>query len=232
MTDIRRDVRIPADGVELEASFESPHDPLGVVIIAHGSGSGRMSARNRFVAIELRRAGFATLLLDLLTESEDLIHDRRFDIGLLSERLQSAVRWANAYPAAANLPIGLFGASTGAAAALEVAGTLGPHIGAVVSRGGRPDLATPAALSRVTAATLLIVGGQDAMVLSLNEQAYEQLDCEKNLTIVPGATHLFVEPGTLEAVAGLAAEWFGRHLHEQALPRRRPGREGASMTGG
>ena len=224
MTHIRRDVRIPADGVELEASFESPHDPLGVVIFAHGSGSSRMSARNRFVAIELRRAGFATLLLDLLTESEDLIYDRRFDIGLLSERLQSAVRWAN-------LPIGLFGASTGAAAALEVAGTLGPHIGAVVSRGGRPDLATPAALSRVTAATLLIVGGQDATVLSLNEQAYEQLDCEKNLTIVPGATHLFVEPGTLEAVAGLAAEWFGRHLHEQALPRHRPGREGASLTG-
>jgi len=216
-TAFRRIVSIPADGVELEGALEASTRPRGVVVFAHGSGSSRMSPRNRYVAIALRASGFATLLLDLLTEREDLAYENRFDIALLTERLQAAVRWAGSHPLVANLPIGLFGASTGAAAALEVAGALGPRIGAVVSRGGRPDLASPLALKRVKAPTLLIVGGEDSGVIELNESAYERLGCVKQLTIVPGATHLFEEPGTLEQVAGLARDWFARNL--RATPR-------------
>lgn len=204
-------VRIPAGAVELEAILESPARPLGIVAFAHGSGSGRMSPRNRFVAGELRRAGFATLLADLLTVSEDEDYPRRFDIGLLTERLYACLRWIAADPAGSELPVGLFGASTGAAAALELAAILGPRIAAVVSRGGRPDLASRDVLASVTAPTLLIVGGKDAGVIELNQSAWEDLRCVKALRIVPGATHLFEEPGALETVAALAADWFARH---------------------
>lgn len=208
----RRIVRIPADGVELEAEFESPVRPRGIVVFAHGSGSGRSSPRNRFVASELQRAGFATLLADLLTESEDESYPRRFDIGLLTERLGACVKWVAADAATSRLPLGLFGASTGAAAALELAAALGPRVAGVVSRGGRPDLASRDALASVTAPTLLIVGGKDSGVIELNESAWEDLHCAKALRIVPGATHLFEEPGALEAVATLAADWFAEHL--------------------
>lgn len=212
---IRKLVRIPADGVELDGAFESPPSPQGVVVFAHGSGSSRMSPRNRFVAIALRRAGFATLLLDLLTEAEDLRREQRFDIALLAKRLRSAAGWTFSYPATAGLPMGLFGASTGAAAAVEVAAGMGPRIGAVVSRGGRPDLASDIALARVKAPTLFIVGGNDTTVIGLNEMAYAHLRCPKALRIVAGATHLFEEPGALETVAELAAEWFTQHLRRQ-----------------
>jgi putative phosphoribosyl transferase len=212
----RRTVLVPADGAELEGAFEFPARPCGLVIFAHGSGSSRGSPRNRFVAEALRQAGFATLLLDLLTEDEDATGGRRrFAIALLAERLQAAVRWAGAYPLAANLPLGLFGASTGAAAAIEVAAALGERIGAVVSRGGRPDLASPRAVARVKAPTLLIVGAGDHGVIEANEAAYARLACEKGLELVPGATHLFEEPGALEKVAELAAAWFARHLAGQ-----------------
>jgi putative phosphoribosyl transferase len=212
LSEVRRIVRIPADGVELEGAFEAPPAPGGLVIFAHGSGSSRMSPRNRFVARQLRAAGFATLLLDLLTEGEDTDRAQRFDIALLAARLQAAVRWAHTYPPAVNLPIGLFGASTGAAAAIEVAALLGPRVAAVVSRGGRPDLASDMALGKVSAATLFIVGGADTEVLDLNERAYERLGCVKELDVVPGATHLFEEPGAMEEVAGLAADWFARQI--------------------
>jgi putative phosphoribosyl transferase len=210
----RRIVTIPAGGVELEAAYEWPARPRGIVAFAHGSGSSRMSPRNRFVANELRRAGFATLLADLLTQAEDEDYERRFDIGLLTERLGACARWIDASPEASGLALGLFGASTGAAAAIELAAALGPRVAAVVSRGGRPDLASRRALASVTAPTLLIVGGRDAQVMELNESAWEELNCPKSLRIVPGATHLFEEPGALEAVAALACEWFEKHLHE------------------
>jgi putative phosphoribosyl transferase len=214
---VRRIVRIPADDVRLEAAFESPGAARAVVIFAHGSGSSRMSPRNRYVAIELRRTGFATLLIDLLTEDEDADPARRFDIALLSRRLRCALDWAQGAPDAAGLPIALFGASTGAAAALQVAAALGSGIAAVVSRGGRPDLAGPDALANVTAPTLLIVGGNDSQVIELNEAAYESLRCVKSLSIVPGATHLFEEPGALERVARLASDWLIRHVRQAAL---------------
>ena len=211
----RRIVRIPAGDVQLEAAFEIPAQPHGVVVFAHGSGSSRMSPRNRFVAIELRSAGFATLLLDLLTEPEDLQSDARFDVPLLAKRLEAAVRWVRAQPAATRLPVALFGASTGAAAALEVAGAMDGDIAAVVSRGGRPDMASAQALARVTAPTLLLVGERDSEVLALNERALAQLACPKSLAVVPHATHLFEEPGTLETVAAMAAEWLARHCKRQ-----------------
>ncbi|MGZ5085586.1 MAG: dienelactone hydrolase family protein [Usitatibacter sp.] len=222
---LRRIVAIPAGGVELEAAYESPARPLGVVAFAHGSGSSRMSPRNRFVANELRRAGFATLLAGLLTQGEDEDYSRRFDIALLTERLGACVQWIAATPEAAELPLGLFGASTGAAAALELAAALGSRVNAVVSRGGRPDLASARALSRVTAPTLLIVGGNDPQVIEMNEAAWEELGCAKALRIVPGATHLFEEPGALEAVAALACDWFGKHL------RAAPGEARAAGSG-
>lgn len=209
---VRRIVRIPADDVRLEAAFESPGAARAVVIFAHGSGSSRMSPRNRYVAIELRRSGFATLLIDLLTEDEDADPSRRFDIALLSRRLQCALDWAQGAPDAAGLPFALFGASTGAAAALQVAAAMGTGIAAVVSRGGRPDLAGADALANVTAPTLLIVGGNDSQVIELNEAAYESLRCVKSLSIVPGATHLFEEPGALERVARLASDWLIQHV--------------------
>lgn len=189
--------------------------PQGVIIFAHGSGSSRFSPRNQFVAAALRDAGFATLLFDLLRDEES--GDRRnvFDIGLLARRLIEATSWIRQHTATAALPVGYFGASTGAAAALQAAAQTGNAIAAIVSRGGRPDLAGQA-LRTISAPTLLIVGGDDPDVLELNRQALSTLTCEAKLAVVPGATHLFDEPGTLEAVVDLACRWFLAHL----IPRR------------
>jgi putative phosphoribosyl transferase len=206
-------VTVGSGSVQLEGSLELPAAARGVVAFAHGSGSGRYSPRNRYVAGELNKAGLGTLLLDLLTTDEDRDVERRFDIALLTARLADAVRFVAEHKATRALPIGLFGASTGAASALRVAAAMPQRIGAVVSRGGRPDLAGDTALVRVKAPTLLIVGGEDAGVIDLNEQARDTLlHCERRLVLVPGATHLFEEPGTLEEVARLAAAWFARHL--------------------
>ena len=211
-----QEVRIPAGTAWLYGDLALPAEFIGLVLFAHGSGSGRHSARNRLVAQRLNQAGIATLLLDLLTVQEEEVdahtREHRFDIALLTRRMEDATVWAAAQPAVHGLPIGYFGASTGSAAALIAAAQLGAKVGAVVSRGGRPDLAGSAALAAVTAPTLLIVGGQDPEVLALNEQALARLQCDKRLAIVPGATHLFEEPGTLEQAATLAAAWFSRHL--------------------
>lgn len=203
-------MRISVDSVELEGSLEIPDNPIGVVLFVHGSGSSRLSPRNVYVAENLRLSKIGTLLFDLLTERE--AQDRRnvFDIKLLSSRLLAATDWVREQPAARDLSIGYFGASTGAAAAL-IAAAIDPEIDAVVSRGGRPDLAGDA-LRRVRAPTLLIVGGEDDVVIELNRRAYELLPGEKKLVIVPGATHLFEEPGTLDEVVRLAANWFQLHL--------------------
>ena len=206
-------VRIPAGGVTLEGVLELPAQPAGVVAFSHGSGSGRLSPRNRFVAGELVAANIGALLLDLLTEEEDRDYETRFDIALLTERLGHAARFLEGHAASRGLPLGLFGASTGAASALRVAAASPGAVRAVVSRGGRPDLAGRAALGRVVAPTLLIVGARDTEVLELNRAAREALGgCESELAIVPRATHLFEEPGTLEEVARLASAWFVRHL--------------------
>lgn len=204
-------VTVPAGTVELEGMLELPSSPIGVVLFAHGSGSGRFSPRNNYVAAQLRAAGIATLLLDLLSPQEDAVAQNRFDIALLCRRLHAAASWLGTEPLSAPLPLGLFGASTGAAAALRLAAESGSGVAAVVSRGGRPDLAGPA-LAQVDAPTLLIVGGEDGMVIDLNRQALAALRCEKELEIVPGAGHLFEEPGTLEQVAALACAWFVRHV--------------------
>lgn len=210
-------VKVASGSVQLEGSLELPTAPRGVVAFAHGSGSSRRSPRNRYVAGELNKAGLGTLLLDLLTIDEDRDVERRFDIALLTARLADAVRFVAEHKATRALPVGLFGASTGAASALRVAAAMPQRIGAVVSRGGRPDLAGDTALVRVKAPTLLIVGGEDAGVIELNEQARDTLlHCERRLVLVPGATHLFEEPGTLEEVARLAAAWFARHLVREA----------------
>jgi len=188
-----------------------PPAARGIILFAHGSGSGRFSPRNNFVAGAMREAGCATLLLDLLTEEE--ANDRRnvFDIPLLAERLLMATAWAKEELETAALPVCYFGASTGAAAALVAAASGAWPVAAIVSRGGRPDLAG-AALAEVTAPTLLIVGGADPVVLDLNREALAELRCDKQLVVVPGATHLFEEPGTLEAVVDLASDWFASHL--------------------
>jgi dienelactone hydrolase len=205
-------VEIPVGGARLPGTFAVPPRVRGVVVFAHGSGSSRLSPRNRQVARVLFDAGLGTLLFDLLTPDEDRDYATRFDIPLLSSRLAAATQWLRATPAATGLPTGYFGASTGAAAALVAAAELQSAIGAVVSRGGRPDLAGSEALGRVTAPTLLIVGGEDHTVITLNRDACAQLTCEKALRIVPGATHLFEERGALETVATLAADWFVRWL--------------------
>jgi len=208
-------VEVPAAGVLLRGDLGIPPKARGIVLFAHGSGSSRHSPRNRFVARELRRRGLATLLTDLLTPEEEAVDLRtaqyRFDIELLGRRLVGLVDWLTQHPQTKALRIGLFGASTGAAAALIAAAERPEAVHAVVSRGGRPDLAAPV-LDRVRAPTLLIVGGADLPVLRLNEQALTKLRCEKHLAVVPGAGHLFEEPGALEEVARLAAEWFGRYL--------------------
>ena len=209
------DARIPARSALLEGEVRVVDDARGIVLFAHGSGSGRHSPRNQFVARSLQAMGLATLLFDLLTREEEALdfamHHLRFDIGLLAERLVDASRWVKSRPETRELSIGYFGASTGGGAALVAAAELGNEIGAVVSRGGRPDLAADA-LTRVKSPTLLIVGGLDETVIRLNKEALALLRCEKELRIVPGATHLFEEPGTLEEVARLAGEWFGRNL--------------------
>jgi putative phosphoribosyl transferase len=209
-------VQVTAGPVLLEGNLTVPGDAAGIVLFAHGSGSSRHSSRNRNVAGKLREAGLATLLFDLLSADEEAV-DRytghlRFDIGLLAERLAGATRWLTTRPAVADLPVGYFGASTGGGAALVAAAELPDVVRAVVSRGGRPDLAGDA-LSHVQAPTLLIVGGRDVPVIDLNRQALERLGAaEKHLTIVPGATHLFEEPGALERVAEVASDWFRRYL--------------------
>jgi len=204
-------VKIPANGVTLEGMLVIPQHAQGVVLFAHGSGSSRHSPRNNFVAQSLQDAGIGTLLMDLLTKAEDMIYENRFDIDLLTWRLERATQWLMEQRESRSLDVGYFGASTGAAAALNAAATFGASIGAVVSRGGRPDMAM-SALDRVESPTLLIVGGCDDVVIELNRQAYEKLKGEKDLAIVEGATHLFEEPGTLQEVAHLAAAWFKRHL--------------------
>jgi putative phosphoribosyl transferase len=204
-------VQIPAGGLRLPGDLRLPPSPVGLVIFAHGSGSSRLSPRNVQVAAALNGARLATLLFDLLSEDEASDRQNVFDIGLLSERLVAATRWARREPSVREFPIGYFGASTGAAAALCAAADLGDGIRAVVSRGGRPDLAQHR-LGEVKAPTLLIVGGEDPVVLELNEAASASLSCPHRLEIVPGATHLFEEPGALEQVAELAGRWFSKHL--------------------
>ena len=204
----------------LSGDLVVPDAATGIVLFAHGCGSSRHSSRNRYVARVLQKGGFATLLLDLLTPAEEQVDLRtlhlRFDIGLLAERLIQATDWVQSEPATRGLAVGYFGASTGAGAALVAAAERPPMIHAVVSRGGRPDLAGPA-LPRVQAPTLLIVGGDDPEVIRLNREALAKLRCEKQLVIVPGATHLFEEPGALEQVSELALNWFEKYLTRQGL---------------
>jgi putative phosphoribosyl transferase len=207
---LTRDVRIPADGTLLPGTLSAPPDPIGTVVFAHGSGSSRLSPRNTAVAQTLNAGGLATLLFDLLDANEAADRNNVFDIGLLANRLDTAARWLESQPEVAGLPIGYFGASTGAAAAL-VAAAWRPEIAAVVSRGGRPDLALTL-LGQVEAPTLLIVGGRDGPVLELNRRALTPLAHGSRLEVVPGATHLFSEPGALERVAELARDWFTSHL--------------------
>jgi pimeloyl-ACP methyl ester carboxylesterase len=208
-------VRVRAGRVTLEGDLQIPEGAVGVVLFAHGSGSSRHSTRNRYVAGQLQSAGLATLLIDLLTLEEEAVDQHtahlRFDIPLLAERLVAATRWLGEDPSTRSLSVGYFGASTGAAAALVAAATIPERVGAVVSRGGRPDLADEA-LPRVTAPTLLIVGGRDLAVLDLNRIAMARMTAVTRLEIVPGATHLFEEAGTLEIVAHLARDWLLRYL--------------------
>jgi len=213
-----REVEVPAGQVRLAAQFVLPDAARAVVAFAHGSGSGRHSPRNQYVAAALNGAGLGTLLLDLLTEDEERDRNNVFDVLLLARRLEAASVWLRRETA---LPVGYFGASTGAGAALEAAAD--DDVEAIVSRGGRPDLASPAALAGVRAPTLLIVGSRDTHVLSLNRLAADRMHCEHRLAVVPGATHLFTEPGTLATVAELARDWFTRHLArpDTAAPPRR-----------
>jgi pimeloyl-ACP methyl ester carboxylesterase len=208
---VERLVHIPAGVARVEGELRVPAGARGIVAFAHGSGSSRFSPRNNFVADVLRRSGLGTLMMDLLTRHEDENYQARFDVDLLTRRLVMATWWLRDQPAARDLAVGYFGASTGAAAALFAAAELGREIGAVVSRGGRPDLAGPA-LARVQSPTLLIVGGEDDVVVALNRQAYRQIKAEKQIAVIPGAGHLFEEPGALDEVAQLAADWFTRHL--------------------
>lgn len=202
-------------GVSLEGALALPEDAAGLIVFAHGSGSSRFSPRNQFVAEYLNQRGLATLLFDLLTGGEHVIDQQtralRFDIGLLSGRLIGAIDWLAQYPPTREMHVGVFGASTGSAAALNAAAARPTRVAIVVSRGGRPDLAADA-LPQVKAPTLLIVGGEDLAVIELNQAAARLIAGEHRLEIVPGATHLFEEPGTLEAVARLACDWFARHF--------------------
>lgn len=221
-TTAEQTVRLTLDSTSLEGTLAIPAGAAGIVLFAHGSGSSRHSPRNRYVAEALREGGLATLLIDLLTSAEDREDARsarlRFDIALLARRVAAATAWLTENPATSRLRIGCFGASTGAAAALVAAAERPNDVGAVVSRGGRPDLAIPV-LARVKAPTLLIVGSLDLPVIDMNREALEHLQVEKRLEIVPGATHLFEEPGALEQVAHLARQWFQTYL---GLPYTRP----------
>ncbi len=202
--------------LRLEGILSRPKGVDSVVLFAHGSGSSRFSPRNNYVAQVLQRAGLGTLLFDLLTEQEDRIYENRFNIHLLAQRLLGATQWVKTHSEAKGSRIGYFGASTGAAAALQAAAEIGPDIGAIVSRGGRPDLAEPY-LPEVRAPTLLIVGGRDEVVIGLNQHAFQRIASEKDLVIVPGASHLFEEPGMLEEVARLATGWFIKYLGKIAI---------------
>lgn len=204
-------ISIPDGNNFIEGSLIIPANAAGIVVFAHGSGSSRHSIRNNYVASVIRKKNIATFLLDLLTPTEDADYARRFDIDLLAHRLLIATRWLQEQQETKNLRIGYFGASTGAAAAIQSAAANANIIKAIVSRGGRPDLAMPY-LEKITAPTLLIVGGNDEIVMELNIEAYKNMQCEKKLEIVEGATHLFEEPGTLEKVALLAQKWFDKHL--------------------
>ena len=212
------ELRIPCGKVWLYGDLSLPPDFTGLVVFAHGSGSGRHSARNRQVAKALQNAGLATLLFDLLTAQEERedsqTREHRFNISLLTQRMQDATLWLLQQDDFKDVPVGYFGASTGSAAALIAAARMGPRVAAVVSRGGRPDLAGPVVLASLEAPTLLIVGGADQGVIELNEDAFAQLHCEKKLAIVPRATHLFEEPGALAQVSQLAAAWFTRYLQK------------------
>ena len=212
--------RIPSDSILLEGTLTVPRGAKGIVLFAHGSGSSRLSPRNTYVANALDKAGIGTLLFDLLTEDEAVDRENVFDIDFLGHRLVDATRWLRSQAKFAKYPIGYFGASTGAAAAL-VAAARDRSIRAVVSRGGRPDLAMKC-LHRVKAPTLLIVGGDDSAVIEMNQEAFEQLRCEKAMKIVPGATHLFEEPGTLEEVVRLARDWFAKYLTADAAEQEAP----------
>jgi len=226
-----RTIELTADSVTLEGTLGVPRLASGVVLFAHGSGSSRFSPRNRYVARVFRDAGLATLLLDLLSRNEEEVDEitrhHRFDIPMLADRLVAAIDWLRANPETAQLPVGLFGASTGGGAALVAAAERSDRVSAVVSRGGRPDLAG-SWLARVEAPTLLIVGGLDDVVIKLNEQARDAMRADVHLEIVPGATHLFEEPGTLEQVASLAREWFltHRHVRQRSQPSRSRGHHG------
>lgn len=215
----QRTVKISTGYAELEGELHLPPGATGVVLFAHGSGSSRQSPRNQHVAQVIREAGVGTLLFDLLTAAEAqqdaLTGALRFDIDVLAQRLTGATRWLDLQPETRGLKVGYFGASTGAAAALLAAAALGDRVAAVVSRGGRPDLAGKA-LRNVRAPTLLIVGGHDERIIPLNHEAYAKLRCEKDIRIIPRATHLFEEPGTLEEVAKVSARWFSRHVGPRA----------------
>ncbi|QQS41258.1 MAG: dienelactone hydrolase family protein [Acidobacteriota bacterium] len=218
-TAIDENVLIQAGDAVLEGNLKVPENAKGIVLFAHGSGSSRHSPRNRYVAQVIREHGLGTLLFDLLTADEERVDQAtrhlRFDIALLASRLKAAARWIQNRNLTRHLKIGFFGSSTGGGAALVAAAQMGPEVGAIVSRGGRPDLAGDA-LARVASPSLLIVGELDEQVIALNKYAMQQMNCEKQLIIVPGATHLFEEPGTLEAVAKHAAEWFREHLAGKA----------------
>jgi putative phosphoribosyl transferase len=209
------EVQIPAGRAVLSGNLTIPENAIALVLFAHGSGSSRLSPRNQFVAHTINRAGFGTLLFDLLTPEEEALdiytREHRFNIGLLTERLVHATKWSRQQEETRGQRIGYFGSSTGGAAALIAAAEIPQDIGAVVSRGGRPDLAGDA-LPKVQAPTLLIVGGDDDTVIELNEMARDQMRCEVKLEIIPGATHLFEEPGAIEQVAKLASDWFSLHL--------------------
>jgi putative phosphoribosyl transferase len=211
MNEIKKLIQLPINNETLEGMLVIPSQAKGMVLFAHGSGSSRLSPRNNFVAAVLQRAGIGTLLIDLLTEDEDKVYETRFDIDLLTRRLIAIMHWLQKQPETKDLTGGIFGASTGAAAALRAAAHLKNNIRALVLRGGRPDLASEV-LEKVVSPTLLIVGGNDYGVIELNKLAYKRLQCEKKLEIIPGATHLFEEKGALEKVAQLAANWFERYL--------------------
>lgn len=208
-------VTVSGEAISLSGFLEVPSQSKGIVLFAHGSGSGRFSPRNRFVAQHLQQGGIGTLLIDLLTGEEE--EDRRnvFDIDLLADRVLMASAWLRQHTRTNRLPLGYFGASTGAGAALQAAARASFRIGAIVSRGGRPDLAERF-LPQVTAPTLLLIGGEDQPVIEMNRHAYRLLRCSKQLTIIPGASHLFEEPGTLEQVAEQALKWFQQHLAHSA----------------
>ncbi len=207
----REEINIPLQSVILKGELTLPKNALGIVIFSHGSGSSRFSPRNKMVGELMQQHGMGTLLFDLLTEEEDQVYENRFDIDLLVSRLIAVTEWLMQYKATKSLPVAYFGASTGAASALRAAAYFGNNIKAVVSRGGRPDLALNA-LPMVTAPTLLIVGQMDVPVIKMNKQAFDQLQCLKEMKIIPGATHLFEEPGKLMDVAAMAIDWYKEYL--------------------